>query len=81
MNIYVKKTEQIISEGALAEYASADKFADRQSADIKFYKALSDVSADLGRNHTFMHIAIEDSLGNTLKIENIGQYLEELPSE
>lgn len=80
MQIYVKKTEQIIKDGALSEYASAEKFADRQSADVKFFKALSDVSADIGKNHTFMHIAIEDSVGNTLKVENIGHYLEKLPT-
>lgn len=79
MKYYLLKIEQTLIDGVLNEYASTTKYNDLQSCEVAYYQALANVSADLGKNHTFMAIKIVDSLGNPIKSENIGAYLTEVP--
>lgn len=76
MKFYVLKIEQIISEGTLTEYANVTKFNDKQSAEVNYFQALSNVANDIGpnKNHTFMKIQILDSFANILRQESIGEY-------
>lgn len=77
MQYYINTIEQTKdNEGNLAEYGKSEKVSDYNSALTKFYKKLSDVSADIGKNHTHMHIAIVNSQGFENKAETIGQYVE-----
>lgn len=80
MKYYLFKIEQTLIDGVLNEYASTTKKEDLQSCEVAYYQALANVSADLGKNHTFMAIRIVDSLGNVIKAENIGTYLTEVPT-
>lgn len=81
MKYYLLKIEQTLIDGVLNEYATVPKYNDLQSCEVAYYQALANVSADLGKNHTFMAIKIVDSLGNVIKAENIGAYLTEVPTE
>ena len=77
MQFYINTIEQTIdTEGKHAEYGKSEKVSDYNSALTKFYKKLSDVSADIGKNHTYMHIAIVNSQGFENKAETVGQYVE-----
>lgn len=80
MKYYLLKIEQTLIDGVLNEYSNVAKQNDLQTAEVAYYQALANVSADLGKNHTFMAIRIVDSLGNVLKSENIGTYLTEVPN-
>lgn len=76
MQFYVNTIEQIVdSEGNYSEYSKSEKVADFNSALSKFYKKLSDVSADIDKNHTYMHIQIVNSEGFVNKTEIIGTYV------
>ncbi len=81
MKYYLLKIEQTLVDGVLNEYSSVSKHNDLKSCEVAYYQALANVSADLGKNHTFMAIRIVGSLGNTIKAENIGDYLTEVPTE
>lgn len=81
MKYYLLKIEQTLIDGVLNEYSNVAKQNDLQTAEVAYYQALANVSADLGKNHTFMAIKIVDSLGNPIKSENIGAYLTEVPTE
>lgn len=78
MQYYIETIEQINTDG-LAEYGGTEKVADETLAMSKYYKKLSDVSADIGKNHTYMNIKIVNSFGVTVKEDAVGNYLEELP--
>ena len=54
MKYYIDTIEQITTDGAITEYGGREKVADETTALSKFYKKLSDVSADLGKNHLYM---------------------------
>lgn len=78
MQFYINTIEQIKdSEGKLAEYGKSEKVADYETALSKFYKKLSDVSADIGKNHTYMHISIVNSEGFENKTDSVGTYVKE----
>ena len=79
MKFYIDTIEQIKDEeeGTYTEYGNREKVADEQTAMSKFYKKLSDVSADLGKNHTYMDIKIVNSLGGIIKKDSIGEYISE----
>lgn len=79
MKYYIETIEQITNEEGLKEYGATEKVADETSAMSKYYKKLSDVSADIGKNHTYMGIKIVNSYGVTVKEDAVGNYLEELP--
>lgn len=80
MKYYLLKIEQTLIDGVLNEYSTVAKQTSLQACEVAYYQALANVSADLGKNHTFMAIRIVDSLGNVIKSENIGTYLTEVPT-
>ncbi len=81
MQYYIDTTEQIIKDGALAEYGGKEKAGtDESSALSKYYKKLSDVSADIGNVHTYMNAKLVNSVGGEIKSDEVGQYLTELPT-
>lgn len=77
MAFYIDTIEQIIKDGAYAEYGGREKVGDENTALSKFYKKLSDVSADIGKNHTYMDIKITNSLGGIVKKDSVGTYVGE----
>lgn len=79
MKYYLLKIEQTLIDGVLNEYSTVTKQTSLQACEVAYHQALANVSADLGKNHTFMAIRIVDSLGNIIKSENIGEYLTEVP--
>lgn len=74
MMYYIDSIEQIIKDGQLTEYGGREKVGDENSALSKYYKKLSNVSADLGKNHTYMDIKITISTGGVIKKDSIGTY-------
>lgn len=76
MQYYINTIEQINKDGVISEYGATEKVADETLALSKYYKKLSDVSADLGKSHTYMNIKLVDSQGSTLKADVIGKYEE-----
>lgn len=72
---YIFKIEQIYKENDYAEYCGSEKINDEQAAYTKYYKYLSDVSSDIGKNHTYMYIAVIDSFGNIKKEDRAGKYV------
>lgn len=78
MQYYIESIEQIIKDGVLQEYGATEKVADENSALSKYYKKLSDVSADIGKNHTYMNIKIVNSYGVQVKADVVGDYVEEV---
>lgn len=79
MKYYIYSIEQLIKNGELQEYATSEKVESEQLSISKYYKKLSDVAADIGKNHTFMEIRIFNSIGGNLKHDVLGKYLEQLP--
>ena len=76
MKYYIHTIEQITKDGEISEYSKSEKVDDYSTALSKYYKKLSDVSADLGKNHTYMNISIMNSTGNVLKKDEVGAYRE-----
>jgi hypothetical protein len=77
MQYYIETIEQIYKDGAYSEYGGTEKVADETTALSKYYKKLSDVAADLGKNHTYLLIKIINSVGGEVKSDVIGQYVTE----
>ena len=78
MKYYVNSVEQIVGEesGTYNEYSKSTKYDDYSSALAAYYKKLSDVAADISKNHTYMNIAVVTSTGVMLKYDNVGSYVE-----
>lgn len=79
MQYYIESIEQINKDGGLAEYGGVEKVADETTALSKYYKKLSDVAADIGKNHTYMNIRVVNSVNGEIKSDVIGQYVTEEP--
>lgn len=78
MQYYINTIEQIISDGGkYSEYGATEKVADYTTALSKFYTKLSNVSADIGKKHTYMHIRIVNSEGFENKADTVGTYVNE----
>lgn len=75
MAYYIDTIEQITQEEGYAEYGGREKVGDENTALSKFYKKLSDVSADIGKNHTYMDIKITNSEGGIIKKDAVGSYV------
>lgn len=79
MNYYIDTIEQVkgAEEGQINEYGGRSKEGtDLNAVLAKYYKKLSDVSADIGKNHYYMDIKIVNSLGIIEKKDVVGQYVE-----
>lgn len=77
MQYYIETIEQINKDGVISEYGATEKVADETSALSKYYKKLSDVSADIGKNHTYMNIKVVNSYGVVVKEDTVGNYVVE----
>lgn len=75
MKYYIVAIEQTNIEGELNEYVTTEKVADINLATSKYYKKLSDVSADIGVNHTYMNIRLLNSEGGQEKQDTVGTYV------
>lgn len=76
MNYYIDTIEQVkgTEEGAINEYGGRSKEGtDLNAVLAKYYKKLSDVSADIGKNHYYMVIKIVDTTGGVVKEDKLGQ--------
>ena len=80
MIYYIDTIEQVKAENdAVNEYGARQQWKlDYQQVLAKYYKKLSDVSADIGddKNHYYMDIRIVDSTGGVLKKDKVGAYVE-----
>lgn len=77
MKYYLNTVEQTVnSDGVYSEYSKSDKQTDLQTAKTNFFDKCKNVNADLGKNHSFMAITIEDSNKNVVKKEILGEYVE-----
>lgn len=81
MQYYIETIEQINKDGAISEYGATEKVADETLALSNYYKKLSDVSADIGKNHTYMTIKVVNSYGVVIKSDTIGSYVDKIPEE
>lgn len=78
---YIVAIEQTFIDGVYNEYMSQpEKCNDLNTAMSKYYKKLSDASADLGVNHTFMDIRVLNSEGGEEKRDTIGTYVLNAPA-
>lgn len=76
MNYYIDTIEQVkgTEEGSINEYGGRLKEGtDLNAVLAKYYKKLSDVSADIGKNHYYMVIKIVDTTGGVVKEDKLGQ--------
>lgn len=76
MQYYIETIEQTNIEGTLNEYGGTEKVADENLATSKYYTKLSNVAADLGKNHTYMNIVLKTSDGMILRSDQLGEYVE-----
>ena len=81
MQYYINTIEQINKDGVISEYGATEKVADFNLAMSKYYKKLSDVSADIGKNHTYMNIKVVNSYGVVVKEDAVGNYVVEEVTE
>lgn len=77
---YIDTIEQTKGdEGAVNEYGKREKWdLPLEQVQAKFFKKLSDVSADIGegKSHYYMDIRIVDSTGGVIKKDKVGQLVE-----
>lgn len=76
MIYYIDTIEQVkgTEEGSVNEYGGRSKEGTDINAVLsKYYKKLSDVSADIGKNHYYMVIKIVDTTGGVVKEDKVGQ--------
>ena len=83
MIYYIDTIEQTKGdEGAINEYGKREQHKlPLEQVEAKFYKKLSDVSADLisideSKKHYYMDIRIVDTTGGVLKKDSVGQMQE-----
>lgn len=83
MAFYIDTIEQTKGdEGGINEYGKREKWdLPIEQVEAKFFKKLSDVSADLvtideSKKHYYMDIRIVDSTGGVIKKDSVGTYKE-----
>ena len=78
MIYYIDTIEQVkTDEGGVNEYGGrAKEGSDLNAVLSKYFKKLSDVSADIGKNHYYMDIRIVDTTGGVIKKDSVGQMQE-----
>lgn len=90
MFYYIDTIEQVkgTEENSINEYGKREiiknsdgKPAPLETVESKYFKKLSDVSADLisideSKNHYYMDIRIVDSTGGVVKKDKVGNYVE-----
>lgn len=81
MQYYIQTIEQINKDGVISEYGATEKVADENMALNKYYTKLANVSADIGKNHTYMNIKVVNSYGVVVKEDTVGNYVVEEVTE
>ena len=85
MIYYIDTIEQTKGdENSINEYGKREQWKlSYEQVLSKYFKKLSDVSADIGedKKHYYMDIRIVDSNGGVLKKDKVGTYQEEIISE
>lgn len=78
MIYYIDTIEQTKGENDnVNEYGKREQWKLEYEAVLaKFFKKLSDVSADIGKNHYYMDIRITDSTGGVIKKDSVGERVE-----
>ena len=81
MQYYIETIEQINKDGVISEYGATEKVADENMALNKYYTKLANVSADIGKNHTYINIKVVNSYGVVVKEDTVGNYVAEEVTE
>ena len=68
MNLYFVETkEEIYTDDGLSQYAKSEKVTgDMNLAKSKYFKKCSDLSADIGKGHTYARVRLTDMYDNDL---------------
>lgn len=80
MAYYIDTIEQTKGESGVNEYGKREQHKlTYEQVLSKYFKKLSDVSADIGegKNHYYMDIRIVDTTGGVLKKDTVGTMVEE----
>ena len=78
MIYYIDTIEQTVADEGINEYGKREQHKlPLEQVEAKFYKKLSDVSADLisideSKKHYYMDIRIVDTTGGVLKKDSVG---------
>lgn len=65
--------EQTQNGDALAEYSGTTSYASHQAAQVAYFDKLKNVSADIGKAHTYCFAEIRDSFGNRYENNVLGE--------
>ena len=81
MKYYIDTVEVVkgAEENTLNEYGKREAVVGENAALSKYFRKLSDTSADIGVNHYYLGIKLSTSQGAVIKKEEIGTYIDELP--
>lgn len=71
--------EQIYQNDAYSEYSSTASYASHQTAQVAYFDKLKNVSADIGKAHTYCYAEIRDSFGNRYEHNVLGERV--MPTE
>lgn len=70
---YTLFIEQTQNGGTLGEYSGTNGYASHQAAQVAYFDKLKNVSADIGKAHTYCYAEIRDSFGNVYEKNVLGQ--------
>ena len=75
MKYYINTIEQINSESGVTEYGKTEKYDTENTALVKYYEKLANVSASIEKGtHIYMSIKIVNSFGGVVKEDMVGIY-------
>lgn len=73
--------EQTNTNGTLGEYSGTTGYASHQAAQVAYFEKLKNVSADIGKAHTYCYAEIRDSFGNVYEKNVLGERVNPTESE
>lgn len=73
--------EQTQNGDALAEYSGTTGYASHQLAQVAYFDKLKNVSADIGKAHTYCYAEIRDSFCNRYENNQLGERVMPSPIE
>lgn len=75
MKFYINTIEQINTEDGVTEYGKTEKYDTENTALVKYYEKLANVSASIEKGtHLYMSIKIVNSFGGVVKEDMVGVY-------
>lgn len=75
MKFYIQTIEQINSEQGVTEYGKTEKYDTENTALVKYYEKLANVSASIEKGvHLYMKISVVNSFGGLVKSDMVGVY-------